>query len=793
VRAQAGGKGLARTRETGVASAVAERAEAPWSPRSPVFIGLSAVAMSVPLAVDGRAAGAYDDPKAWALPMLVGATVLAWTAGPASRPPEDGPARVLRFTVLLSLAWALITSVTSIAPIQSVVGSFGRGMGLLIVSSAMMLFFVVRSECRTPDAVRALIDAALLGSAPVCVMGLGQAVGWDPLPRSWDPAVAKLIVRSTFGQHIFLGSYLVILVPLAAARLDWAWRRWRASGPPETLRPLLTGALWIVGVPILVELASRWPPAWWALVPWGVAGAIAWAFAGKPGGQGSQGLLEVALLAALLCAQVLVVVLSAARGPFLGMVFGVSAAGLALFARRRARAALVVTASAVAAILFLLVLLNVPGSPLAGFRRVKVLHRLSRIADVRRGTPVWFRIEVWGGIVSGWARQVRGEEVIPDTRPWVRSALGYGLETQLLTLDQLSLPRIHAFARGDRWRGKYLVDRAHNAFLDKLVTEGMVGAVLWLTAVGSLLVVGSRRVRTASTADETSMRLGCLGAVLAHLVEGQVGIVTTMPLALFWMVAGVLATPPWAGGAARLAAVPQASSERRSLRKLALVPLALAVLFIAWVGTRWLLASTAYADGARQSIAGRLGEAAARFQRARELMPWLSLPAEAFAYTALVLAGRESDPIRRLEMLHEGEAALAETRRYARGSASSWGFTAQIALAEARAGERDKLPISMEAFAKAAALRPRDASIMAEWGLAWLESGEPAKALEAAEKALSLPRGRGQWRAWLVLSLASREMGDVSRSAHAADQARRLAPAGAQRALEGLPSGERGP
>ena len=819
-RAKVRSKRASRSGEAPVSPGGAERADARWSPRSPVFIGLAAVAMAVPLAVDGRASGPYDDPKAWALPILVVATALARLARPPERPlpgisSDDRPVLILRWALLLSLAWWLITSAASLAPVQSVVGSFGRGMGLLTVSSAVVLYFLVRSECRTPDAARALIDAALLGSAPVCLLALGQAVGWDPLPPSWDRAVATLKVRSTFGQHIFLASYLALLVPLAAARLDWAWRGWRASGPEGArlpLRALLTGALWIGGVPVLVALASRWPHAWWALVPWGVTGAIAWAWARgrEPGAARSRGGLDVALVGTLLLAQVLVIVLSAARGPLLGMILGLSAAGLTWLARRRARTALVVSLATVGTLLVALVLLNVPGSPLAGLTRVAVIQRLSQLADVQRGTPVWFRLEVWKGIVSGWASQMRADPAIPETTPRVRSAIGYGLESQLL-----ALPRIGTFAR-DGWREPYVVDRAHNALLDHLVTTGLIGVGLWLTSLGALFVVGVKRVRSAAAGDELSMRLGCLGAVLAHLAEGQVGIVTAMPLALLWMVAGLLTMGPWSadtsrplaarsGGAAPrpLAArsrggtgareSSEAWSERRWVRVLSVGALALVGLAVVGIGTRWLLASTAYADGVRRHLAGQPAEAAASFRRSRELMPWLSLPAEAFAYTELVLAARESSPDRRLQRLHEAEAALAEARRHSLGGATSWVFTAQIALAEARAGERSKLPVSVEAFGKVAALRPQDPLIMAQLGLAWIESGDPVRARAAAQRALSLPGGRDQWLAWAVLSRAARDLGEAALSAKAAEQAGRLTPpTGAGHAPE-FPSGRRVP
>ncbi len=749
--------------------------------------------MAVPLAVLGAAAGPYDDPKGWALPILVAMTVLAWLARPPASPPRessgyDRPARVLRWTVLAFLGWSLITTATSIAPGQSVVGSFGRGLGLLTVGSAALLFFLVHSECRTAEAVRALVDAALLGSAPVCLLALGQAIGWDPFPASWDLAVATLRVRSTFGQHIFLGSYLVVLVPLAAGRLDWALRgRW-ASGPGPArlrtpLRPLVAGAIWIAGVLALVGLAASWAPAWWALVPWGVAGAIARALAAEPGREGSHGPMAAALLGTLVAAQVLVVILCAARGPLLGLVFGLSVAGLALLARRRAWKLLGLAAATVGALLVALLLLNVARSSLVPLAKVGVLGRLSKLTDVRRGTPVWFRVTVWGGILSGWGRQVRGEQIIPGTRPWARSLLGYGIETQIFTLDQLSLPAIGVLeTQGDGWRGQYLVDRAHSALLDQLVTGGMVGAGLWLAVIGCVLAVGIKRVRSASPGEETSMRLGCLGAVLAHLAEGQVGIVTAMPLALFWVAAGVLTSaPPWTA-TARGALRP-----RRRLWIVSAVASALVAALVAWTATRWLVASTVYADGVRRHIAGQAGEAYAHFRRSRDLMPWLPLPAAAFASTALQLAGSEPNPLRRLELLHEGEAALAEARRHALPDATSWTLAARLALAEARAGERNKLPVSLEAFEMASRLRPRDTQVRAQWALAWLESGDLARARWAAEQAVGMPGGRREWLAWAVLAQAARDLGDLAQARRAAETARRVAPPEARRLLDGLP------
>ena len=216
-----------------------------------------------------------------------------------------------------------------------------------------------------------------------------------------------------------------------------------------------------------------------------------------------------------------------------------------------------------------------------------------------------------------------------------------------------------------------------------------------------------------------------------------------------------------------------------------MIAVVLFTLLIGWINTRWLVASVAYADGARRQIAGRTAEAHGDFRRAGELAPWLPLPAEAFAYTSLQLAGIEMSPGRRMDLLHEGEAALAGARRHALGGGASWTLTAQLAFAEARAGERSKLPLSLQAFEVAAKFRPLDPQLAAQWGWALLESGDARRARQMAERALALSAGRPEWLPWAVLARSARELGDTEEARRAADNARRLAPAGVQRAEVG--------
>jgi hypothetical protein len=753
---------------------------------SAVLAGLGAAVLGGPLAVLAWPMSPYDDPKVWALWILMALTGVAGTAAWRRIPVGSGD-RFIAGLVLACVGWSAVATVTSLAPVQSVLGTFGRGLGLLTIGLTALAFFLVRAHCRTPGAIRWLVDVVLLGSVPVVVLALGQAVGWDPLPKAWDPAVRTLTIRSTFGTHVFLGSYLVVLAPLTLGRLLWALGERSRSGPMRLpngagRRRALATVGWVVGAVALVGLGGRWPEVWWALLPWAVLGATAMrALADDAAAR--DGVAAVVLLSLLLAGQVLVVLLSQGRGAFIGLMVGIGVTGFGLLARRRAWKTLGAAAVAAAAVVAFVVLLNVPGSPLARLAGMRVLGRLGEMTDVEWGSPGWVRIQLWRAISDGWRRQLRGASVLPDVSPRVRSLVGYGPDTQLIVLEPLTAPFTgRLLASADGWNARYVFDRAHNALLDRLITEGLGGVALWLVLLGSVAVIGVARIRS-SGAGESAIRLGALGAIVGHFVDGQVGMATPVPLLLFWVSAALLTSPAWrpADSAERAERPPESRVRWRSA---ALVAAVLIAALVGGVGTRWLLASMAYASGVRRGIAGQLAPAYAEFRRAAELAPWLSLPAESAAYTALRLATAESRPARRMELLEEADAFLRQAGDHAVVGPAWWALKAQIAFAEARSGRPSQLAASRDAFAVALRLRPNDARLLAQSALVWLESGDAAQARRTAERALSLdPK---DWIAWTVLARVSKEGGDAVTAQQAVARARELAPAEARASVEAL-------
>jgi Flp pilus assembly protein TadD len=105
-----------------------------------------------------------------------------------------------------------------------------------------------------------------------------------------------------------------------------------------------------------------------------------------------------------------------------------------------------------------------------------------------------------------------------------------------------------------------------------------------------------------------------------------------------------------------------------------------------------------------------------------------------------------------------------------------------------RAGDRSKLPASLDAFAEAARLRPWDRSLLAQWSWALLDAGQPGRARATAERALTGSAAEA-WLAWAVIARAARELGDGESAERAAVAARRLVPAPARPVLEFILSG----
>ena len=199
-----------------------------WSARALEPLWLAA-AIVVPLAFNPWGYSAFELPKAAllrALALLMGLVALVGTIetrGSPNRSPSRRPTTPLLWPVLAFGAVLALATALSINPRSSLWGSYERQQGLLTLGAYLALFLLTATNLRAHVQAERLWAALVWSSAPVVAYGLLQVAGLDPLDWRTDAASPVL---STVGRANFLGSYLVLVVPLTAGRALSARRRW---------------------------------------------------------------------------------------------------------------------------------------------------------------------------------------------------------------------------------------------------------------------------------------------------------------------------------------------------------------------------------------------------------------------------------------------------------------------------------------------------------------------------------------------------------------------------------------
>jgi O-antigen ligase len=227
-----------------------------------------AAAIVVPLAFNPWGYSAFELPKAAllrALALLMGLVALVGTIetrGSPNRSPSRRPTTPLLWPVLAFGAVLALATALSINPRSSLWGSYERQQGLLTLGAYLALFLLTATNLRTRSQTERLWAGLAWGSAPVVAYGLLQAAGLDPLDWRTDAASPVL---STIGRANFLGSYLVLVVPLTAGRAVLARRRW-----PHLL--LLVGQLACLA---LTQARGAWVGLGAASLAFGLAWAAA--------------------------------------------------------------------------------------------------------------------------------------------------------------------------------------------------------------------------------------------------------------------------------------------------------------------------------------------------------------------------------------------------------------------------------------------------------------------------------------------------------------------------------------
>jgi len=404
---------------------------------------------TVPLVFNFYSVRVFEGEKTALLRMLALVAAVAWLMRALeSGRIRDALKRGLREPLMVAVVivgfvpW--LASLTSIAPRLSLWGSYQRVQGVFTTLAYLTLFFVTTTTFHTSAQRRhRLLRVLLTVSVPVALYAMVQHYNLDPLP--WVREEASRVF-STLSNPIFLGAYLILLIPL-------------------TLSQLLQG------------LRSR-ETAIWRIPAYGI----------------------------LLVLQLLALVFSSSRGPFLGL-----GAGLFLFALLAAllkgwrRLAWGLMGLGIAGVLFLLGV-SLSTGPLTSLQKMPLL---GRFAQLGASGSVQVRVLIWESIVERLAQE-------PG-----RLVLGFGPEATYVALLPTTRPELRHLESGGR-----LADRAHNLVFETLMTTGVAGVLAWLLLFAVLFWTTFRALGLAvlPSARLTWMLLtgvgAVLGAVLPRLLQG---------------------------------------------------------------------------------------------------------------------------------------------------------------------------------------------------------------------------------------------------------------------------------
>ncbi|NLG29024.1 MAG: hypothetical protein GX557_14020 [Chloroflexi bacterium] len=404
-------------------------------------------------------------------------------------------------TLLLALAY-LVSTAFSVAPRTSLWGSYTRLQGAYTVLSYLVVFGCLLTTLRRREQVERALTTAIVTSLPVALYGLVQHYGLDPLP--WGGDVIER-VASTMGNSIFVGAFLVLVVPVTLARIVALCGTATADSTPRQ-RALGIAGLAIAGALELYALGTLglWRGLAVALIVV-IGAALLAVYLRRP-------IAHLLLLGAylfVLVAQLLCVYFTQSRGPAIGLLVALFFLGilyLAIRGRRKLAAAFLGVAVALAG---LLVVMNVPNSPLAGIRDVPYIGRLGRLLETSTGTGK-VRVLLWSA----------ASEMVLDSPE--RAILGYGPDAMFVAFTPFYPPDLAHYEQRNASG-----DRSHNEVFDTLVMTGLLGLAAFAWMAAGIASFGLKWLGLLERArQKRSLALYCgggalLGITLPLLIDGS--------------------------------------------------------------------------------------------------------------------------------------------------------------------------------------------------------------------------------------------------------------------------------
>ena len=415
------------------------------------------------------------------------------------------------FTVVVYL----LSTLLSVTPRVSLLGSYQRLQGTYTTLSYIVVFLVILQGLRTRAQLHRLLTVIIINSLPIALYGLIQRNKLDPLP--WGGDVTRR-VASNMGNPIFVAAYLIMAaiptlsrvmeafrailndeetsgadVPRAAAYIFIFLVQVIAIWYTQSRGPLVgllfgMGAWALLGLLRLQDAARRDDPLHPRDLPRDVARGLAF----------TVGSVAAAGVAALLSYEVS----KAIAGPGSKLPQGIATmvaalvflgAWLVFIVNGHGWRWLWISALTMAVLLAVPFLLINPGGPLHEQALQQPLsNRLARVLQYQSGTGM-VRSLIWEGALDlvlphepiWFPPTAAYSEGRPDPFNSVRFLVGYGPESMYVAYNRFYPPRL-----GHYESRTASPDRSHNETIDSLVITGLLGFIAYFWLFGGVFTVG---------------------------------------------------------------------------------------------------------------------------------------------------------------------------------------------------------------------------------------------------------------------------------------------------------------
>ncbi len=448
---------------------------------------------------------------------------------------------------LLTMAIYLISSAFSLVPYTSFIGSYQRLQGTHTLFGYLVLFFAILTSLRTRAQLSRLITVLILNSLPVSLYGIVQHYGLDPLPWAGDVTTR---VASNMGNAIFVAAYLIMIVPLTAARLVASFRDILTREDAklgDVLRA--SGYIFLLAVQLLTIWNSGSRGPWLGTVvlgfvfPYvGLLLLLRREVRASESREPWRDLLKGAGfgLGVLVLSGGLAVLAILALGGTIGLYIGGGLAALTFgglwlycIVERKGWRWLWLGWGTVGLVVALaLVFINIPGPLQTQARKVAALRRLTTITQLQSGTGK-VRGLIWQGAVNLIEPHppIQYPDGSVDRLNALRPIIGYGPESMYVAYNSFYPPEL-----GHYESRTASPDRSHNETLDSLVITGVLGLLVYLFTFISVFAWGMHWLGWLGTWKDLARYLGLdlffavLFFVIAWQVEGAYLFAVAIPL-----------------------------------------------------------------------------------------------------------------------------------------------------------------------------------------------------------------------------------------------------------------------